>query len=147
MKKYIIIIALFSMSTLLYAQKKPRERIRTFKIAYITEQLNLTSTEAQQFWPIYNAHEEKKRALKKQERKKMIALQESTTIDQLNEKQTSDFIDSYLALEIQKTDAKSKMITALKTVISNQKIIRLLKAEAEFKRKLMQKLRERNKQR
>jgi len=34
------------------------DRVKAYKIAYITDQLSLTEKEAQKFWPIYNAHEE-----------------------------------------------------------------------------------------
>ena len=38
----------------------PNEKIRRAKIALITERLDLTPEQAEKFWPIYNAYEEKK---------------------------------------------------------------------------------------
>ena len=38
---------------------KLKERIKAQKVAFITERLDLSSKEAQQFWPIYNAFEDK----------------------------------------------------------------------------------------
>ena len=38
--------------------------IKALKVAHITEKLDLTEKEAQQFWPIYNAYDEKMGTLK-----------------------------------------------------------------------------------
>ena len=58
MKKPIIITSIFLFCVLsIFGQvkKESKEKIRTLKIAYISNQLNLTSNEAEKFWPIYNA--------------------------------------------------------------------------------------------
>jgi hypothetical protein len=34
-------------------RKEVREKIELFKIQYITKELNLTPSEAEQFWPVY----------------------------------------------------------------------------------------------
>src|SRR5699024_12564748 len=66
----IIITAIFLFGTLhLTAQKASddRQRIKSLKAAYITDQLNLSSEEAQQFWPIYNKYQQQRRSLYKRE--------------------------------------------------------------------------------
>ena len=40
-----------------------REKFNSMKIAYFTEELELTSAEAEKFWPVYNEYEKKKSAL------------------------------------------------------------------------------------
>jgi hypothetical protein len=57
MRKVLLIIFLcISSAYFCNAQVKDSDEINTVKIAYITNQLNLTPTEAQQFWPIYNRY-------------------------------------------------------------------------------------------
>jgi hypothetical protein len=57
MRKILLIIFLcISSAYFCNAQVKDSDDINTVKIAYITNQLNLTPTEAQQFWPIYNRY-------------------------------------------------------------------------------------------
>jgi len=53
-----VCIALF-LSTGLMAQERGKERIKAYKTAYITEQLDLSSAEAEVFWPVYNKYEKK----------------------------------------------------------------------------------------
>lgn len=61
MKKYTLLLIIFMGGTAAWAQDAPNikkgERIQSLKIAFITQKLELTSEEAQSFWPIYNRYE------------------------------------------------------------------------------------------
>jgi len=54
---YTILGMIFFFSTSVVAQP-PRdgERLEALKIAYLTKKLNLTTEEAQRFWPVYNQY-------------------------------------------------------------------------------------------
>ena len=68
-KNILIVLFLLFSTTLMFGQRRPdKEKIKSLKIAYITERLNLKSSEAQAFWPIYNAHEELMESFRNQER-------------------------------------------------------------------------------
>ena len=57
-KKKIVLFAFLLGTTIIVGQHKPdREKIKTLKVAFITDELDLSSSEAEKFWPIYNAHE------------------------------------------------------------------------------------------
>jgi len=57
MRKLLLILFLCIGSTYICnAQAKGNDDINTVKIAYLTNQLNLTPEEAQKFWPIYNRY-------------------------------------------------------------------------------------------
>ncbi len=57
MRKFLLILLLLSGSAYFCdAQQGNKDDINTVKIAYITNQLNLTPEEAQQFWPVYNRY-------------------------------------------------------------------------------------------
>ena len=67
MKKLIILSLLCFLTFTAFAQHdEKRERVKALKIAFITEQLNLTETEAQKFWPIYNAFEDNNNKLRRE---------------------------------------------------------------------------------
>ena len=53
----ILIIAFFAATNFLGAQTG-MDKIKSLKIAFITERLNLSSDEAAVFWPVYNEHED-----------------------------------------------------------------------------------------
>ena len=60
MKKYLLIIALFLGFTVAgmsqEEDKKDGGRIEALKIAFLTRKLNLSTEEAQKFWPVYNKY-------------------------------------------------------------------------------------------
>ena len=56
MRKFLLILFLFVSSAYICSAQKGKDDINAVKIAYITNQLNLTPAEAQQFWPIYNRY-------------------------------------------------------------------------------------------
>jgi hypothetical protein len=66
MKKYLLILILiFGGFSFVYAQNGQRaEKIQELKIAFITQKLQLTSTEAEKFWPVYNSYENEIRQLR-----------------------------------------------------------------------------------
>ena len=78
--KNLIIIFVLCLGLSGQAQKKDRhEQIKALRVPFLTEELNLTPAEAEKFWPIYNAHEEKLRTLRKQERKEIFEIIKNPT--------------------------------------------------------------------
>ena len=72
MKKYLLIIALFLGFTIAGMSqdddKKDGGRIEALKIAYLTRKLNLTTEEAQKFWPVYNKYADELRKVQLESR-------------------------------------------------------------------------------
>lgn len=127
----IIFIALFSFSAL--AQKEDRkERIKALKIAYLTEQLELTQEEAQKFWPVYNAFEEQKHAFRRQERQRKN-LEE---IKSLSEIEAKNLLVELIEKEQKHLQFKQDYLTNLQAILSPKKIVILHAAEDEFNRKM-----------
>ncbi len=144
MKKIVLLICVAFTTLCSTAQNGPRERIKAFKVAYITEKLDLSSKDAQQFWPIYNNHEATIEKLKKQERKIIRAIKEiNNSQSELSDQQAEDFLNTYLDAEEQKSKSQKKLIVDLKKIMSNEKILKLLKAEADFSKRILEKIRER----
>ena len=54
MNKITLIITLLLTMNVVAQSPEKRERIKALKVAFITEKLELTESEAQKFWPIYN---------------------------------------------------------------------------------------------
>ena len=142
MKKLIIItgVFLFCISSLFGQTKKSRERIRTLKIAFLSNQLNLTSNEAEIFWPIYNANDKEQHLLRIKfllEIKK--ATKEKGNIDMLSEEKAKNLILLKLKNDTKIYETKKDFINKIDKVISYKKIIKLQLAEIEFGRKIMKK--------
>ena len=146
MKKILLLICLVFISMSSFAQNGPRERIKAFKVAYITEKLDLTSKEAQQFWPIYNNHEETIDKLRRRERKIMRTLREANNdVGGLTDKNAENLIHNYLEAEEQKSKARQKLIMDLKKVLPNKKILKLIKAEGDFHKRMLDRIKRQKK--
>ncbi|MEB8347550.1 hypothetical protein OO010_15985, partial [Flavobacteriaceae bacterium KMM 6898] len=67
-KNIATLVLLLLITVVSFAQDRPdREKIKALKVAFITERLDLSSKEAQLFWPIYNEHEANMDALRVKE--------------------------------------------------------------------------------
>ena len=139
--KIILTLALILTTLNIAAQRPGRERIKTLKVAYITEQLSLDSKEAQQFWPVYNAHEEKMETLRRQRRSKFG--ERLADLSALSDAEAEDMLSKYVDLQMEKQRLESEYLKDLRGVISAKKIILLFKAEENFKKRLLQQVRRR----
>ena len=138
MKKSIL-IALLSLSiSTVFAQ---HEKIKALKAAHITTELNLSSSEAEKFWPIYNASQTHTHSLRKQQRNIHKKLDQA--FDTISEKEAQDILNTTINLDRKMYDEKNELTQKLRGVLSAKKIIQLQKAEDEFKRKLIKKFKDR----
>jgi len=138
MKKALILLTL-CFTTTLFAQSK-YEKIKALKVAHITEQLNLTTKEAEGFWPIYNASEEKMNALRKTERHEIMK-KIKENFETLTDTEANALIEKSIQVKENELKVFRELTTDLKGVIPPKKIILLRKSEEDFKRQLLDRFR------
>ncbi|WP_350292147.1 hypothetical protein [uncultured Croceitalea sp.] len=126
--------------------KPGRERIKTLKVAFLTERLSLSSKEAQVFWPIYNRHESKLEELRKKERS-LIKNSNWDFTNDANNKELSEYLKTQLKYKDEKHKLEVNLITEVMEELSPRKAILLIKAEESFKKRLLQQFRNRRGQR
>lgn len=145
MKKLIPFICICFFCILSFtAQDKTSgtNKIKALKISYLTEKLNLTTDEAEKFWPIYNAYDIEQHSLRSKQREELKnALKSSNDIEALSENDAEKLISLKLNIDRQLHESQKEFISKIKQVISYKKIIKLHVAEMEFGRKLMSKYR------
>ncbi|MES2863664.1 MAG: sensor of ECF-type sigma factor [Bacteroidota bacterium] len=114
-----------------------KERIKSLKIAFISQKLALTSVEAEKFWPIYNKYDEKIMVLKEAQMKLRHQRRVGTDEEALKK------IEEAEEKEAEVMVLKKKMRAELIPVITAEKVLKLEQLEQEFHRKLLEKLNER----
>jgi len=142
-----IFLLLCSMN--LIAQNKPgnnpeqnkKERIQSMKVAFISDRLKLSAGEAEKFWPMYNEFLEKRDAFQKENHKKMSILKE-TKPENLTEEQAEEIIKSELQHEQNQLNLKEEYYPKFKNVIGNKKVVGLYRAEKDFNKLLLEKLKD-----
>lgn len=125
-----------------FAQDEPnkKEQIKALKTAFITTELELTPAEAEKFWPIYNAFEEKHFELR-HEKIKSYQNRLEKDLATLSEKEAAQMLAKIEATEDELYQLRKKFNADIKGVLSAVKIIKLRKAEENFNRKLLKQYR------
>lgn len=151
MKNYkFLSIVLFFISMVTLAQpgsrlkekfNEKKEQVKALKVAFITNELNLTPDESAKFWPLYNAYEDKQNEIRKQRLKSYVDRSDENFIDKLSEKEAGTLLSQMENADDDLYDLKKKFISNLKIVLPATKILKLKKAEEDFSKKLLQQYR------
>ena len=144
MKKLMIILFLATLG--MNAQDRKFEEIKAHKTAFITDRVNLTSTQAEKFWPIYNKHEQEVMALRKTQLEGFKTLR-NKNVDDLSEAKAKAMLLKHGQVKAQLTKKMVQLISLLEGVITPQQTIKLLMAEEGFKKRLLKRFRGRNQNR
>ena len=145
--KFLLPFLLLFVSTVSFSQgfRGKKEKVKALKVAYITEELNLTTEEAQRFWPVYNAFDDKQAELRHEKMKAILDRFEPGSVEKLSEKDASSLLVQMEIIEETLFALRKKFIKELQSVLPAKKIIRLKKAEDDFNRQLLRQMRDNRK--
>ncbi|AXG71830.1 hypothetical protein KORDIASMS9_04088 [Kordia sp. SMS9] len=142
MKYYItILLVCFGLSLGMAQDGKIREKIKKLRIAFFTENLDLTEEEAQQFWPVYNAYDDINHKLRIQELNRIKRNIKSN--ENMSETEATTILDRIQTIESQVYENGVNLIKKLREFLPAIKIIKLKKAERDFNKNLMKQFRNR----
>ena len=140
MKKLLLIVSVL-LCTGAFAQRGGGPaKIKALKTAHITDKLDLTPEEAEKFWPVYNKHEQKMEGLRRTERQEIGSVIRTNGGD-LSDAEANTILDRLITLKSNELENRKALIKDLKNVIPPQKILKLHRAEEEFKRMLLERFR------
>lgn len=136
----ILGLLLFAQFSLIAQKGKIKDRIEPLKIAYITQQLGLTSEEAQKFWPVYNKFNDDLQKLRSSTKDKLA--DELSELASISETDAEKTLNEMLNYKISEAEMIKKYASEFKKVLPIKKVVMLYKAENDFKRELLKKLRD-----
>jgi Spy/CpxP family protein refolding chaperone len=122
-----------------------REEIEAMKVGFITKHLDLTPEEAQKFWPVYNQYSNELKSVRKARRADRKEGEDD--LQAMNDKDVEKMVDGEIVSRQQELDLMKKYHAQFKQVLPIKKVALLYRAEEDFKRELLQKIRERREQR
>jgi len=140
---------LIMMPMAVFAQDRQQDRkdkIETMHIAYLSEKLNLTSGEAEKFWPVYNEYKTEQDKLRKQRMDNVQAVIKANGVDNMSDADVQKLITDETDLETRQLDLRKVYITKFQQAIPIRKVAKFFIAEDEFKRYLLNQLRKRREQ-
>ncbi|TRX37522.1 sensor of ECF-type sigma factor [Flavobacterium restrictum] len=145
--KKLLPILFLLISCTFYAQgerfREKKEQIRTMKVAFLTTELDLSPSEAEKFWPLYNAFDDKQFELRHLKMKAYINRIDDGSLDKMSEKDANAFLNQMESTEEELFLLRKKFVSNLKGILPSVKIIKLRKSEEDFNRKLLQQYRDR----
>jgi len=151
--KFLMLIVAITSATSSYSQignKIDVDRVKSHKIAFITDQLNLTAKEAEVFWPIYNAHEKLMSQYRRDEINAMKMVVKNPerpylskkNFDNISEDEAKKIYRIVTDLRNKTHQEKQNYMSKLTTILSYKKILKLQASEREFRIELFRKLKQ-----
>ena len=142
--KITLFIAILFLGIATYGQnhgKPDYDKIRSLKVAYFTERLDLSSTEAETFWPVYNEYEKTRHQLGRTQRKEFFS---KLNDENISEKQAAALLDKHLDIEEKEEELDKAFTLKMKKIIGAKKTLILLKSEKDFQTKLLREYRKKH---
>ncbi len=147
--KKLSIIALLTAFSLIQAKAQESnpelnpnmEKLNAYKIAFFTRRMNLTTQEAEKFWPVYNEFQNKRGAIQLERQK----LNRNINQNELNlsDKELIEAGDRFIALQVQEAALAQEYHKKFKELLTPQKIVRLYQAENQYKLLLLNEIKDR----
>lgn len=145
---FTILTALLT-ATFVHAQSHKKdiserlERYRSEKIAFLTSKLDLTPSEAQQFWPVYNQLEKERWEAQKMRREmeEKIRLAEEDMSKTEMTRLSREYAGSLQKEANMLVEYNEKFLE----ILSPKKVLNLYKSENEFRMYMIRKFRDRKK--
>ena len=121
-------------------RKKDWERLQAEKIAFITQELDLTPEEAQVFWPVYNQCWKEVLASHKATREAFAGIR-GKQAEGLTDKEMEKKLDAYIQASTRSNQVLADWYPKFKQVLPIRKVAKLYQAEEAFQQRMINNLR------
>jgi hypothetical protein len=131
MKKIVLFLAISILT--IDANSQNENKIEALKREYLTKNLELTPQESEKFFPLYREYEIKKKNLRKSLRNDLKGVEHDGN---------SASMDKIMHQEQEILDVQKEYVQKFRQFLPEQKILKLLSVEKEFKKMLLEKLKD-----
>ncbi len=143
----LVLSVLFLFSTATAQTKKTakpgkKEKIEELRKKFFNDKLALTDTEKKGFWPLYDEYKQKDKALRDSFKSKY----KPKGIAFMDDKQAEEFLNATIKLNEDQNNLFKEYIAKFRKVIPIKKVAMLPMLEKEFRKQMLNKSREHQKQ-
>jgi phage gpG-like protein len=135
MKKLAIILLILCSTSPLLAQRADRqydkEKLEAARVAFITNRINLTASQAEKFWPLFNEHMEERGQLMRE----MSEINRKAS-DEMSDRQATELMEKRFELQGKMLDQEKSFMRTITNVISPAQALQLTNVHREFTRQL-----------
>jgi hypothetical protein len=132
---FISIFLLSLMSLQCTGQNRIKERIKSNRIAFMSERLDLSEAEAQKFWPIYNDYQSEKAVILNKQNMKFE--------ENMTDAQADKLMEEVLVLRSKEIELQRKYIAKMKGAIPSRKVAKVFRLEREYQGELLSRVKNR----
>jgi len=140
MKRIIIFLFIMSVYPVIRssAQNPNLEKLNNYKIGFFTKKLNLTSEEAEKFWPVYNDYQGQRNKIQLEKLKLNRNFNQNGST--LSDNQLEEMGDKYVDCLVQESNLAVAFHKKIKEVLPPVKVILYYQAENQYKAQLLNEL-------
>jgi hypothetical protein len=134
---HIVLFAFLFLETGYVLGQPDKDKVEALRVAFISKRLELSGSESEKFWPVYNEYNDKIKAIKKNLRQSY-----RRKMEPLTEKEAEELYILDLQSKQAETDIHRQYSEKLKAIIGVKKVVKLRLAEEEFKREIINSIKE-----
>lgn len=140
--KKIIVVVLVLASMMLVAPQSSsqtrgkggwQDKMKAERVAYLTDAMGLTSSEAEKFWPVYNEMDAERKSSFEKVMRSFKALDDAVKAGK-PESELSVLLDNYMKASTASRGVEAKYIQKFNKILSVEKVAKLFVGEEEFRR-------------
>ena len=132
MKLKVVIFFLFLLATGFAVAQGGNTKVEALRVAFISKRLELSTAEAEKFWPVYNEYTDKMQAIKRNLRQAYKRKPEPLT-----EKDAEELYKLDLQSQQAEADTYRQYSEKLKAIIGVKRMVVLRVAEEDFRKELI----------
>ena len=133
------VLMLFSVTLASARSGIKEDKIKAKKVAFFTQKLNLNSDEAEVFWPVYNEYQEQRESLFEQ--RKTIHDQFARSLHKMSTKEVDESLDKLMEISKDEAALLETYVAKFKNILPDKKVAQLFVVEEDYKRFLLQQIR------
>ena len=115
-----------------------KEKVQQLKIAYFTKELDLTTKQAEKFWPVYNEMADKVQQERRNAKKGARELNDS--METMSDAEAKKKMNETLNARIKEAEIQKEYLTKIGDAIGYKKAAKVVSLEIQFKRELLKRL-------
>jgi hypothetical protein len=144
MKKliYVGLILIFGISVFAQngRQQPDREKIQAARIAFLTNRLELSVSQAKVFWPIFTEYDSKKGTMLKEYSEKKRILFDRNEERNLSDEDSKKMLDFYLEQKQAELDLEKSYLQKFNAVLDAKQVWKVITFDSDFRRSLMRRI-------
>jgi predicted outer membrane protein len=136
----VLVVALFGFTPIVTAQNKPadnmqilRDKLRADKKLVVATNMELTESEAKDFWPIYEQYQKDLQKINQRLANLLESYADDLRNKSLTDEKAKKLIDEALAIDRAEADLKSTYAPKLSKALPIRKVVRYLQIENKIR--------------